>query len=196
MKTHSLPSRRGRATATSGMTLVEMMCGAAILVVGLGAALITFVGVQRSLTTSLYQVNAQGDQSRVFSYLRRDLRGASSVLAAAQGTQLTITVPTQSTPTFNLNLGLSLLSLLGPPTTPAATNTISYYRQGTSIIREVNGVPTVLSSSAIQFQATMSGTLVQINAGFQPRYSLVAPSTATAATTASAFVHLLNTTSP
>jgi hypothetical protein len=144
----------------------------------------------------LYQVNAQGDQNRVFAYLRRDLRGAASVAVAAQGTQLTLTVPTQVATTFNLNLGLPLLSLLGPSQTPSATNTIRYYRQGTNIIRELNGVPTALSSSATMFQTTLSGTLVEIDAGFQPRYSLAGQVTTSVATSASAFVHLLNTTAP
>ncbi|MDR3405675.1 MAG: hypothetical protein P4L99_24535 [Chthoniobacter sp.] len=193
MKALPLRMTRNRRT-TSGMSLVELLCASGMVVIAIGAALVTFIGVQRSLTTSIYQMNAQGDENRVFAYLRRDLRGASNVQLAAQGTQITLTVPTQSAPTFNLNLGLSLLSLLGPPQTPGASNTIRYYRQGTSIIRELNGVPTELSSSATLFQVSLSGTLVEIDAAFQPRYSFGSRPTSTAATTVSGYVHLLNAT--
>lgn len=178
---------------SAGMALVELLCAAALTIAMIGAALVTLIGVQRSLTASLYQVNAQGDQNRVLAYMRRDLRGASNVQIAAQGTQVTITVPTQSAPTLNLNLGLPLLSLLGSTQTPGTTNTIRYYRQGTSVIREFNGAPTVLSTSATQFQANLSGSLMQINAAFQPRYTI---GTRTASAASTAYVHLLNTTSP
>ncbi len=186
---HAYKDRR----LSAGMALVELLCAAALTIVMIGAALVTFIGVQRSLTASLYQVNAQGDQTRVFAYLRRDLRGASNVQIAAQGTQVTITVPTQSAPTLNLNLGLPLLSLLGSAQTPGATNTIRYYRQGTSVIREFNGAPTVLSTSATQFQVNLSGSLVQINAAFQPRYTLGARTASSAST---AYGHLLNAITP
>lgn len=191
MKTaHSSQSRKWPAMA--GFTLVELLAASGMATIILGAAMVTFIGVQRSVTTSLYQINAQSDQNRVFSYLRKDLRGASKVQIAAQGTEVTITVPTQAAPTLNLNLGLSLLSLLGPPQTPNATNTIRYYRQGTSVIRELNGAPTALSTSATVFQVTLTGSLVQIDAGFQPRFTLGNRTASTAATTATAYVHLLN----
>jgi prepilin-type N-terminal cleavage/methylation domain-containing protein len=192
MKTGMMQRRLSRA----GFTLVELLCAAAIFLIGLGAAFVTYLEVQHSLFTSLYQISAQDDQSRVFGYLRRDLRGASGVQISAGGTQLNLTVPTQPATTFNLNLGLSLLSLLGPTQTPNATETIQWYRQGTSVIREVNGVSTVLSSSATQFQCTLSGTEVQITAGFQPRYTFFNQNTVSPATSVTACVHLLNTTAP
>jgi hypothetical protein len=192
MKAAPFPKSKNQR-ANAGMALVELICAAALTVVTVGAALVTFIGVQRSLTASLYQVNAQGDQNRVFAYLRRDLRGASNVQIAAQGSQVTITVPTQNAPTLNLNLGLPLLSLLGSSQTPGATNTIRYYRQGTSVIRELNGAPTVLSTSATQFQVNLSGTLVRIDAAFQPRYTL---GTGTASSASAAYVHLLNAVAP
>ncbi|HSI10618.1 MAG TPA: hypothetical protein VK961_01180 [Chthoniobacter sp.] len=194
MNARSFLASRNRA-ASAAFTLVELLASAAMLSIILGAALVTFIGVQRSVTTSLYQVNAQSDQNRVFAYVRRDLRGASNVQIAAQGTELTITLPTQAAPTLNLNLGLPLLSLLGPSQTPNASDTIRYYRQGTSVIRELNGAPTVLSTSATLFQATLNGSLVQIDAAFQPRFTLGTRATSSAATTATAYVHLLNATS-
>lgn len=194
MKTRSFPISP-KCAAVAAFTLVELLASAAMLSIILGGALVTFIGVQRSVTTSLYQVNAQADQNRVFAYIRRDLRGASNVQIAAQGTKVTITLPTQAAPTLNLNLGLPLLSLLGPSQTPNPTDTVCYYRQGTSVIRELNGAPTVLSTSATLFQVTLSGSLVQVDAAFQPRFSLGGKASNSAATTATAYVHLLNATS-
>jgi type II secretory pathway component PulJ len=174
------------------MGLVELLCATALVGFASAAALVTFVGVQRSLAASLYQINAQSDQNRVFAYLRRDLRGASNVQISAQGTQVTITSPTQQAPTLNLNLGLSLLSLLGPTQTPNATDTIRYYRQGTSIIREFDGVPTELSSSATLFQVSLSAATVRFDAAFQPRYTVTNRSATPPVTTLSGYVHLLN----
>jgi type II secretory pathway component PulJ len=179
-----------------GATLVDLLCASALGVVVLAGTMMTFAAVQRSFTASLYQINSLNDQSRVFSYLRRDVRGASSVQISAQGTQLTLAVPAPDTSTLNLNLGASLLSLLAPTQSAASTTTIRYYRQGTSVIREVNGTATELSSSATQFQASLQGTLVQIDTGFQPRFTIGTRSTVGAATQATALVHLLNPTTP
>ncbi len=174
------------------MVLVELLCASALAVLVLGATLITFAAVQRSFLASLYQVDSQSDQNRVLSYLRRDLRNASVVQVSAQGTQLTLTMPAQAAPTLNLNLGLPLLSMLTPPHSAPANTTIRYCRQGATIIRESNGVITELSTSATQFEACLSGSTVQINTGFQPRFSLGAKVTAAASTQATTVVHLLS----
>ena len=131
-----------------GTSLVELMVAIAICSVVLGSILGTFIAQQRSLISAVYQMDAQSDESRVMSYLSKDLRNASSVQLQAGGTQATLTIPAPATmPTagvityhFNLNLGLPLLSLLFPPsngsssTPPSTSNvtTIQYYRQGTS----------------------------------------------------------------
>lgn len=178
--------------ASCGVALVELLCASAIVLVILAGTAVTFSAVQRSLLASLYQVNAQNDQNRVFCYLRRDLRGASSLQLAAQGTELTLTIPAPSTPTLNLNLGVSLLSLLAPAQNAPATTTIRYYRQGTSIMREVAGEATELSASATKFQASLQGAQVRIDAAFQPRFALRGATGAQTGTTT--YVHLHNAT--
>jgi type II secretory pathway component PulJ len=188
------PNFRRKSPLCAGMTLVELLCATSVCVIALGAAFITLITTQRSLNASLYQVDSQGDENRVFAYMRRDLRGASSVQIDAQGTQLTVTIPAQTAPTFNLNLGLSLLSLLTPTQNAPTNTTIQYYRQGTSIIRELNGAPTELSSSATLFNVSLSGSLVQINAAFQPRYTFLCQGQSSASTPFTGYVHLLNTT--
>jgi type II secretory pathway component PulJ len=184
--------QRSARRASRGIALVELLCASAIILVVLAGTAVTFAAVQRSLLASLYQMNAQNDQNRVFCYLRRDLRGASSVQLAAQGTELTLSVPAPSTPTLNLNLGASLLSLLTPPQSAPASTTIRYYRQGTSIIREVAGEATELSASATRFQASLQGAQIRIDARFQPRFSLRGAASAQIETTT--FVHLHNAT--
>ncbi len=93
---------------------------------------------------------------------------------------------------MNGNLGASLLSLLAPPA-PATSTTVRYYRQGTSIIREVAGVGTVLASSATKFEATRLGLLVKVDAGFQPRFSVAGRAGLGTANEASAYAHLQST---
>jgi Tfp pilus assembly protein PilW len=185
------PIQRTPHRASLGIALVELLCASAIILVVLAGTAVTFAAVQRSLLASLYQMNAQNDQNRVFSYLRRDLRGASSVQIAAQGTELTLTIPAASTATLNLNLGASLLSLLSPPQNAPASTTIRYYRHGTSIIREVSGKATELSASATRFQASLQGAQVRLDAAFQPRFSL---RTAAGQIETTTFVHLHNAT--
>jgi Tfp pilus assembly protein PilW len=175
-----------------GIALVELLCASSLAVLVLGATMVTFSGVHRSFLASLHQVNAQADQNRVFAYLRRDLRGASAVQIAAQGTQITMSIPAQNVSTMNFNLGSSLLSLLSPPQNAPASTTIRYYRQGTSIIREIGGVTTELSASATQFQASLQGATVRIGTSFQPRFSLGPKASVAAATEATTCVHLLN----
>lgn len=174
------------------MALVELLVSSAIAVMVLGGTMVTFSVVQRSFLASLYQMNSQGDQNRVVSYLRRDLRGASSVQFAAQGTQLTVSVPAPAAPTMNLNLGAALLSLLTPSPSVPGTTTIRYYRQGTSIMREVNGTATVLSTSATQFQCALQGGSVRVDASFQPRFTFGVKAAVGSTTKASIAVHLLN----
>lgn len=193
MKTTPSMSRRFRSCRA--MSLVEVLCSTALMVVTIGGALVTFVAVQRTLVAAKYQMDAQADQNRVLSYMRRDLRGASAVQIGAQGTQITVTLPSQAAPTLNVNLGLALLSLLAPPQSAPAATTIRYYRQGTSIIREVNGVATELSSTATNFQASFNNANVQVGTEFQPRFCFGKNLVTQAATQTTALVHLLNTTS-
>ena len=183
---------RGSRPNIGGMALVELLCASAIAVVILAGAVVTFSAVQRSLLAALYQMNAQNDQNRVLCYLRRDLRGATAVQIAAQGTELSLKQPAPSAASMNLNLGAALLSLLTPPQDAPASTTIRYYRQGTSIIREVEGVATELSASATKFQASLQGSQVRIDTGFQPRFSVRASTAAQVEVTT--FVHLLNAT--
>lgn len=182
-----------KASRRAGMALVELLTASSIALMVFAGAAVTLVAVQRSFMASLSQIDSQADQNRVFSYLRRDLRGASAVQIAAEGTQLTITSPAKTKPPVNLNLGAALLSLLMPPQSVPSSVTVRYYRQGTSILRETGGASVELTKSATQFQCALQGGAVRVDAGFQPRYTFGVRSLAGATTKASASVRLLNT---
>ncbi|MGB8355553.1 MAG: prepilin-type N-terminal cleavage/methylation domain-containing protein [Chthoniobacteraceae bacterium] len=185
---------RNRFSNHAGFTLVEMMVSSACAVILFGGMLVTMVAQQRGFIAALYQMDSQADESRVLAYLSRDLRNATSVQISAQGTQVTLTIPTSTaSPTLNLNLGLPLLSLLSPPTTSGtATETISYYRQGTAIVRQVGTVATQLSTSATQFQIALNGSMVSTTLQFQPTFSIATDVQAATATQVTSSVYLLN----
>ena len=189
-----LQTVRRQRRGTRAMALVEVLSASALGALLVAGTMTTFSAVQRSFVGSLYQISSQNDQNRVFSNLRRDLHGATSVAIGGAGTDVTLTIPAASLSPMNGNLGASLLSLLAPPD-PATSTTVRYYRQGTSIIREVAGVgTTVLASSATKFEATrLLGRLVKVDAGFQPRFSLAGRAGLGTANEASAYAHLQST---
>jgi type II secretory pathway component PulJ len=195
MKTaHSAGSGRfGRIRrGEMAFTLVETMVATALSVVIFGAILVTFSIQERCFIAALYQMDTQQDESRVMAYLSKDLRNATAIQLQAAGTQVTLTIPAQTAYSFNLNLGLSLLSLLSPPTSSSGSTTIVYYRQGSSILREVNGVSTCLTSSATQFSISQTGSLACINLGFQPRFCVVSNGSTSSGTQVTTYVYLLN----
>ncbi len=187
----SAHSVRGRA-ARSGFTILEMVLAAAVVTVILGSIVTTFSALQGSFLASEYQIDAQADESRVLAYISRDIRQASTVQVSADNASLTLSVPSTSTPTLNLNLGPALLSLLGVSGSAPGSTTIQYYRQGTSIIRNVGGTSTALSSSATNFQVTMMGSLARIDVAFIPRYSMQTSTTKPPPTQMTGFVSLMN----
>ncbi len=190
-----LQTVRRQRRGTRAMALVEVLSASALGALLVAGTMTTFSAVQRSFVASLYQISSQNDQNRVFSNLRRDLHGATSVKIPGEGTDvMTLTIPAASVYPMNGNLGASLLSLLAQPD-PATSTTVRYYRQGTSVIREVAGVgTTVLASSATKFEATrLLGRLVKVDAGFQPRFSLAGRAGLGTANEASAYAHLQST---
>ncbi|CAN5147403.1 hypothetical protein BH20VER2_BH20VER2_04290 [soil metagenome] len=188
-----LQTVRRQRRGTRAMALVEVLSASALGALLVAGTMTTFSAVQRSFVGSLYQISSQNDQNRVFSYLRRDLHGATSVKIPGEGTDvMTLTIPAASVYPMNGNLGASLLSLLAQPD-PATSTTVRYHRQGTSLIREVAGVGTVLASSATKFEATRLGLLVKVDAGFQPRFSLADRAGLGTANEASAYAHLQST---
>ncbi len=191
-KPTELQTVRRQRRGTRAMALVEVLCASAVGAVLVAGTMTTFSAVQRSFVASLYQISSQNDQNRVFSNLRRDLHGATTVAIGGAGTDVTLTIPAASLSPMNGNLGASLLSLLAPPD-PATSTTVRYYRQGTSMIREVAGVGTVLASSATKFEATRLGLLVKVDAGFQPRFSVAGRAGLGTANEASAYAHLQST---
>jgi len=182
-----------RLRAPGGFSLMEVMIAGTLFSLTLGTILWSSIGMQHSFQGALYQMDAQSDGSRVLAYISRDLRNSTSVQLNAGGTDVTLTIPLQSSPTLNLNLGLPLLSLLSPPSgSGSSTTTVRYYRQGTSVIRETNGKTTELSSSANSFVVSVSGTVATVDTAFQPQFSWQTASGSSPVCHMSGVVTLLN----
>lgn len=182
----------GRRNRKSAMTLIEMMAATSVSAIVFASIMVTFVAQQRSFVAALYQMDAQQDESRVMGYLSKDLRNASSIQLQAGGTKATLTIPGQTSYSLNLNLGLPLLSLLAPPSSASNNTTVVYYRQGASIMREVNGVATALTTCATQFALSPSGSMARVDMSFQPRFSVFSNSSNPPATQVTTFVFLPN----
>lgn len=188
-----------RSHSCGGFTLVEIMMASSVSLMMLAGMLMTLIAQQRAFVASLYQMDAQADESRVLGYISRDLRNASSIDISAEGEQVTLTVPVSSgtTTSLNANLGLPLLSLISSGTTTTATQTITYYREGTAIIRQVGSTSqTQLSSSATQFSVSRSGVMVNVSVSFQPAYSIATNTGAANGTTINSSIYLLNSSNP
>jgi type II secretory pathway component PulJ len=192
MNAHHSTFSRSENSAVCGFTLMEVMLSVVIGAAVLFGVVITFSTLNRSFQAALYQMDSQGDESRVLAYLSRDLHQASSVQMSAGGTALTLSIPMASTPTLNVNLGLPLLSLLNSSSTSPAVSTVQYYRQGSTIIRDTGSTTTALSSSATSFQVTKTGGMVRVDLAFQPRFSIAGASATSPSIAVSAYVDLLN----
>ncbi len=184
--------QRSKDLAEHAFTLLEVMLSASIGAVVLFGVIITFSTLNRSFQAALYQMDSQGDESRVLAYLSRDLHQASTVQVSAGGTALTLSIPTQSAPTLNLNLGLPLLALLNNSGTAPAVTTVQYYRQGSTIIRDTGTSTKELSSSATKFQVMTTGGMARVDLAFQPRFSIAGSSATAPSVPVSAYVDLLN----
>lgn len=185
MKT--LSSNRPR---NSGFTLVELLVGMAISLVGLSGLSVGSIALQRSFEAANYQMNAQNDQLRVLDYLSRDFHLASKVTRADDGAKITVSLPVRSTGTPSLNLG----PLLGSVTGTATTQTVSYYVEGGEFIREVNGGQSVLADTVDSVQFDTDGAYVTTSVVFTPRFSYSPTMVTQPLTRAQSRVYLRNAT--
>jgi hypothetical protein len=150
-----------------GFTIVEMIVGMACASIIMAAVLTASVALQRSFAAVEAYSTSEGDQLRVEDYIAMDCRrstnatvangswtlsgGVYSWVANASGAlTLILTVPsyydgsgntvapsfTPSGSTFNVQYG------------GGATTQVSYYKSGTSFIRQVGTNPTQCSSGA------------------------------------------------
>jgi Tfp pilus assembly protein PilW len=181
-----------RRRRTGGFTLVELAVWACIHSAVMSALVFGSIALQRSFSASQAYADEQNDQLRVIDYVTRDLRRASTVAVSNSGTKLTVTVPDQIDPN-TLNLRTPVISANGIVSYGSTPVTIAYFIEGSSFIREENGVDTVISTTIDDFQVSQNqASVVQFTLGFTPGYSLQKSADARQASHLSASVFLRN----
>ena len=178
-------------TRAAGFTLVELLTSMAIGAVVLTQLLVATFALQRSFGAADYRMNAQNDQLRALDYLSRDLHMASSV-SVQGGSSLTLTLPSTSSATLNLNLhlGASLSPLLAQAQVPSNAGNVVYKLQEGVLIREANGIQTVLANTVADVTFTRQDAFMSIDIRFTPQYASAPPTAALANTRASSRVFL------
>ena len=188
----NLPARRW--SRPDGFTLAELLVGMAVGSVTLGAVALTSVSLQRSFEAANYQMTAQNDQLRVLDYLSRDLHLASAVTILNDGEKISVTLPSTSTTSIQLDLGPVVGSLRSGSSGATTVQTVSYYVEGGELIRDVDGIQTNLADTVADAQFTQSGSFVTVSILFTPRFSTSVSTARQQATRASSCVYLRNLT--
>lgn len=170
-------SRMQTSRREAGFTLVELMVSMVVSSVALGGLTVASSTLQRSFEAANYQMTSQNDQLRVLDFLSRDLRMASALSVLDSGGKITVTLPSSPTATVTLNLGPLLAPLLGTPSATATTQTVSYYVEGGQLIREVNGVQTMIADTVDAVAFTRQGAFLTTSILFTPQFS-ASPTTA------------------
>ena len=138
----------------AGFTLPEVMLSVGSSLLLMASVLTGGVALQRSFMAVQGYSMAKGDQLRVQDYIALDCRRSLSV-AVANGV-LTLTVPkyyttptgnatpAPVTPTYDSSTGMVQYN-------SGETVVITYYRSGTSFIREVDGVARAIATNIDNF---------------------------------------------
>lgn len=178
----------------AAFTLAEVIIASAVSSVIFASLLAGTVALRRSFEAADYHVRAQNDQIRAIDYIGRDLRSASKITILDQGTRANLELPQESNTSLTVHLDLPVLGTVTPGS--AATlppKKISYYREGSRFIREVNGTKTELADTVGTFQISRVGSLAKTTLTFTPRFSRSPLAAAQKATTLTSSVHLRNT---
>ena len=154
----------------AGSTLVEMMMAAALTAAILGCIVAGANALRHGVSAADFHVTAQTEQLRIFDYVGRDLRNATSVTIINAGTRLDLVIPSDETGSLAMHLELPSVGTLHT-TTAAGSQAISFYREGDRLIRECDGVQTELAGTVTDFSVSRSGALMKIEAIFSPKFA-------------------------
>lgn len=155
-------------------TIPDMVIGAAIAAVISGAMLTGLVALQRSAAAAQHHAKSQVEQTRLLSYVARDLRRAltASVDTFEGVERLNLTIP-------------DFYDATGRPRDPVIVNNaviygsasspvrVSYYKSGATMFRSVNGAATALATNVQDFMPdyTDSGEQsVGVSLSFVPKF--------------------------
>jgi hypothetical protein len=189
---------RSARKAAKGMTLSELVVSSAILAVVTATLLIGISTLQRTFRASQHHAKSQIEQARLIDYVARDLRRALTVsVDTYDGSErLNLTIPdyykSDGTPHDPVISGRTVN--YGNPGNPVK---ISYCKEGSAILRKVNGSDITLVTDVQDFNLDFTDggqQSVEISVTFLPKFRIAGGSTADirAATTASATVLLRN----
>jgi len=151
------------STSRLAFTLAEIMIALSASSVLLGATLTSSTSLQKSFNAIDTYFGTHMQQIRIVDYLSRDVKRGLAVTTSADLQTVTITIPN-----YVIQAGdpeaLANPALVGTPRTPtmtytpsgwqvnygAATSTVVYSINGTSILRTENGAVTTIASSTDQ----------------------------------------------
>ena len=151
------------STSRLAFTLAEIMIALSASSVLLGATLTSSTSLQKSFNAIDTYFGTHMQQIRIVDYLSRDVKRGLAVTTSADLQTVTITIPN-----YVIQAGdpeaLVNPALVGTPRTPtmtytpsgwqvnygAATSTVVYSINGTSILRTENGAVTTIASSTDQ----------------------------------------------
>ena len=151
------------STSRLAFSLAETMIALSVSSVLLGATLTSSTSLQKSFNAIDTYFGTHMQQIRIVDYLSRDVKRGLTVTTSADLQTVTITIPN-----YVIQAGdpeaLANPALVGTPRTPtmtytpsgwqvnygAATSTVVYSINGTSILRTENGAVTTIASSTDQ----------------------------------------------
>jgi hypothetical protein len=179
------------------MTLLEIMCSATIGLAVVGAFVESVSYLSRHSAAVIGYTTAEGDQMRISDYIAFDVRRALSTAVAKD--ILTITIPD-----YYGNGGV----MPGPgsiPKDPTLVNgslvygatpvTITYYQQGSSFYRAVNGIPTKIAEDVadVTVNTTVASEMITCMTTFSPSFTWTPSAGAIAETSVFTSVYPRNT---
>lgn len=157
---HSL--RRG------AFTLVEVLIAMSIFSIMTAALFALSSSLQRTFRACTTQLHAQGEQLRILDYIALDLRRAIDV--EAEPSRLVVKIP-------------DYYDASGRPNDPVIRNgrieygaptpvTVSYYKQGPAVFREIGGKREQIGSDVETFDLSIAdlGHAVNVSLSFLPRF--------------------------
>lgn len=187
----------------AGVTIAEVMVSAAILSLTMAALMVGVSTFRHTFRASEHYATTQIEQARIIDYIGRDVRRSIKVPVVDNyrgHARLTMSIPnyyegepkssytisdTPRTPTINGNT-----VKYGP-----SDVTITYYHDGTTIYRSVNGQATALVTNVADFAMSFPGAstqAVQVSVKFRPKYSYNNGDAATDSTEVKATILLRN----
>jgi prepilin-type N-terminal cleavage/methylation domain-containing protein len=160
---HRSPIRRTRA-----FTLLEVLLASSIFSIMTAALFALSISLQKTFRACSTQLHSQGEQLRILDHIALDLRRAIDV--EAQPSRLVVKIP-------------DYYDASGKPNDPVIRNgrveygsasavSVSYYKQGPAVFREVAGKREQIGSDVETFNLTVAdlGQTVNVTLSFLPRF--------------------------